>query len=179
MAKVAPAPDFDGVGVTAPTASVQSLRRKSTLDRYAGLTDIKKDECRTFHPLSQLNTRHALLATGIVCTLLMLLVGVPYAVNERRTDANPMLQTATRDRRGLGIFHPRPKLPRDRADPSAWRLSPAFPALASAYTRHGNWCGLHSRGRIDTRHHFDRVAHVWDQPNPVPCCFKRASLRHR
>ena len=34
--------------------------------------------------------------TLVVCTLLMLLVGVPYAVNERMTDANPMLQTAIR-----------------------------------------------------------------------------------
>ena len=36
--------------------------------------------------------------TLVVCTLLMLLVAVPYAANERMTDANPVLQTAMRGR---------------------------------------------------------------------------------
>jgi hypothetical protein len=98
MAKVAVAPvtDFEGVVVTPPSASVPSLRRQSTLDRFAGLPEFKRDEAHTFRALGQPHTRHALLATVIVCTLLVLLVSVPYAVNERMADANPVLQTAMR-----------------------------------------------------------------------------------
>jgi hypothetical protein len=80
------------------TASVQSLRRPSTLARYAGLPEIKKDEARTFRPLGQPRIRQALLATIVVCALLMVLVGVPYAANERVVNAPPVAQTA---RRGL------------------------------------------------------------------------------
>ena len=91
MAKVAPAPDFDGVTLTAPAASLPSLRRQSTRARYADLPEIKKDESRTFRPLGQPRTRQALLATIVVCALLMVLVGVPYAANERVVNANPVL----------------------------------------------------------------------------------------
>jgi hypothetical protein len=96
MAKVAPAPDFDGVVVTAPFASVQPLRRQSTLTRFAGLSELKKTEARTFRSLGQPLTRYSLLTTIAVCTALVLLVGVPYAANERTADANPVLQTAMR-----------------------------------------------------------------------------------
>jgi hypothetical protein len=102
MAKVAvapaPAPDFDGVVVMNPIASVSSSssRRKSTKPRFDRLSDAEKNEAHTFRPLGQLLTPHSLLATIVVCTLLMLLIGVPYAVNERTADANPVLQTAMR-----------------------------------------------------------------------------------
>ena len=97
---VAPAPveppDFDGVVVTAPTASPPLVRRQSTWDRYAGLPEFKKNECRTFRSLGQLHTLYSLLATIVVCALLVLLVGVPYAANERMADASPVLQPAMR-----------------------------------------------------------------------------------
>jgi hypothetical protein len=95
-AKVAPAPDFDGVVVTAPTATVPTLRRQSTLPRYAGLPEFKKTEARTFRSLGQPLTRYSLLTTIVMCTLLVLLVGVPYAANERMANENKVLQTAMR-----------------------------------------------------------------------------------
>jgi hypothetical protein len=66
------------------------------LPRYAGQPEIKKNESRTFRPLGQLLTLYSFLATLVVCTLIVLLVGVPYAANGRVTDANPVLQTAMR-----------------------------------------------------------------------------------
>ena len=54
---------------------------------YLGLlnfwqADAQKTEARTFRSLGQPRTRHLLLSTLVVCTLLVLLVGVPYAANE-------------------------------------------------------------------------------------------------
>ena len=66
------------------------------MPRYAGLPEIKKDESRTFRPLGQPRTRQALLATIVVCALLMVLVGVPYAANERVVNASPVMQPAMR-----------------------------------------------------------------------------------
>ena len=101
--KVAPAShelaDFDGFKVPEPTARVSSTvfssRRKSTDPRFQGQSNAKKTEARTFRAFSQLHYFYALLATIVVCTLLMLVVGVPYAANERMADAPPELQTAS------------------------------------------------------------------------------------
>jgi hypothetical protein len=60
------------------------------------LSDTERNLAFTLRALSRPRTYYSLLATLVVCTLLMLLVGVPYAVNERMTDASPMLQTAIR-----------------------------------------------------------------------------------
>ncbi len=85
---VAPAPieppDFEGVVVTAPTASAPFAEHMGSV-----LPEFKKNECRTFRALGQLHTLSSLLATIVVCALLMLLVGVPYAANERMADASP------------------------------------------------------------------------------------------
>jgi hypothetical protein len=115
MAKVAPvpverqgeAPQFVGIVAAKATLTVSPsrrflrrmsspLRRKSTEPRFQGQSDVKKNEARTFRALSQLHYFYALLATIVVCTLLMLVVGVPYAANERMADAPPGLQTAIR-----------------------------------------------------------------------------------
>ena len=104
MAKVAPvpvdlpgaAPQFDGVVTAEAATGVLSSRRKSTEPRFDGLSDAEKNEARTFRALGQPHTRYSLLATIVVCTLLVLLVGVLYAANERMADANPVLQTAMR-----------------------------------------------------------------------------------
>jgi hypothetical protein len=44
--------------------------------------------------------------TPVVCTLLQLIAGAPYAVNERAADATPALRTALRGRSPSG-FDPR------------------------------------------------------------------------
>jgi hypothetical protein len=98
MAKVVPAPvepsiilQFDGV---APART--SRRRQSTSSRFEGLSQDEKHQALAFRALVQPRTRYSLLATLVVCALLVLLVGVPYALNERMADANPVLQTAMR-----------------------------------------------------------------------------------
>ena len=104
MAQVAPAPaegteDATFVQVMPDgeaTARVSSSRRKSLKPRFDGLSDAEKSLAFTLRALGQPITNFSLLTTLIVCTLLTLLVGVPYAANERVTDANPMLQTAVR-----------------------------------------------------------------------------------
>jgi hypothetical protein len=72
----------------------RSARRLGT--RFKQLSGTERQLAFALRALSQPRTRYSLLATLVVCTLLMLLVGVPYALNERMADANPMLQTATR-----------------------------------------------------------------------------------
>ena len=136
--KVAPAShelaDFDGVKDPEQTARVSSTvfssRRKSTEPRFQGQSNAKKTEARTFRALSQLHYYHALLATIVVCTLLMLVVGVSYAANERTADANPVLQTAIRGlivgNRDLGLIHTRPDVPCERTGDRPRRLSPAL-----------------------------------------------------
>jgi hypothetical protein len=42
-----------------------------------------------FRPLRRPRTRYSLLSTLLVCTLLQLLVGVPYGANERAADSSP------------------------------------------------------------------------------------------
>jgi hypothetical protein len=74
----------------------KSARRLSTVSRCENLSDTERHLAFTLRALGQPRTYYSLLATLVVCTLLMLLVGVPYAANERRTDANPVLQTAIR-----------------------------------------------------------------------------------
>jgi hypothetical protein len=98
MAKVVPAPvepsiilQFDGV---APSRT--SRRRQSTSSRFEGLSQDEKHQALAFRALVQPRTRYSLLATLVVCALLVLLVGVPYAVNELMAGASPMLQTAMR-----------------------------------------------------------------------------------
>ena len=97
--KVAPVPQvpqFDDVTAPGPLARVpSSLRRESTRLRFEGMSDARKKEAFTFRPLVRPRTRYSLLATLVVCMLLILLVGVPYAANERMA-ANPVLQTAIR-----------------------------------------------------------------------------------
>ena len=66
------------------------------MSRFKKLSDTERSLAFALRALSQPRTRYSLLATLVVCTLLMLLVGVPYAVNERITDASPVLQTAVR-----------------------------------------------------------------------------------
>jgi hypothetical protein len=60
------------------------------------LSDPERHLAFTLRPLGQPRTYYSLLTTLVVCTLLMLLVAVPSAVNERMNDASPMLQTAIR-----------------------------------------------------------------------------------
>ena len=84
--KVAPAiqefPDFDGCKVSELTTRVSSSRRQSTEPQFQGQADAQKTEARTFRSLGQPRTRHLLLSTLVVCTLLVLLVGVSHAANE-------------------------------------------------------------------------------------------------
>ncbi len=87
---------FDGALAAEATTRVSSSRRKSTKPRFDGLSDAKKTEARTFRAVGQLHYYHALLATIVMCTLIVLLVGVPYVANERTADANQVLQTAMR-----------------------------------------------------------------------------------
>jgi hypothetical protein len=83
--------------VPAGAGSVErSVRRQSTVSRSQKLPDSERHLAFTLRALSQPRTRYSLLTTLFLCTLLMLLVGVPYAMNERLNDASPMLQTAIR-----------------------------------------------------------------------------------
>ena len=103
MAQVAPAP-AEGIEdaeflpvVPAGTSSVEGpVRRQGTVSRFTKLSDTDRQLAFALRALGQPRTRYSLLTTLVVCTLLMLLVGVPYAVNERMNNANPMLQTAIR-----------------------------------------------------------------------------------
>jgi hypothetical protein len=67
-----------------------------------------------------------------MCTLIVLLVGVPYVANERTADANPVLQTAIRGpivgNRDLGLIHTRLDVPCERTGDRPRRLSPALPS---------------------------------------------------
>jgi hypothetical protein len=74
----------------------RSARRQSTVSRFKKLSDAEKHLAFALRALSQPRTRNSLVSTLVVCTLLMLLVGVPYAVNERVVNAHPVLQTAMR-----------------------------------------------------------------------------------
>jgi hypothetical protein len=103
MAQVAPAlakraEDAAFVQVVPAGASCaeRPARRPSTVSRFKTLSDTERHLAFAVRALSQPRTRYSLLTTLVVCTLLNLLVGVPYAVNERMTDASPMLQTAIR-----------------------------------------------------------------------------------
>jgi hypothetical protein len=60
------------------------------------LSDTERHLAFALRALKKPRTRYSLLTTLVVSTLLMLLVVVPYAANERMTDANPMVQTAIR-----------------------------------------------------------------------------------
>jgi hypothetical protein len=66
------------------------------MSRFKKLSDTERNLAFALRALGQPCTRYSLLATLVVCTLLMLLVALPYAVNERMNDANPVLQTAIR-----------------------------------------------------------------------------------
>jgi hypothetical protein len=103
MAQVAPAPaegteDAELLPVVPAGASSveRPVRRQSTMSRFKKLSDTERNLAFTLRALGQPRTRYSLLATLVVCTLLMLLVAAPYAVNERMNDARPVLQTAVR-----------------------------------------------------------------------------------
>jgi hypothetical protein len=68
------------------------------VSRFKKLSDTERHLAFALRALSKprARTSYSLLATLVVCILLMLLVGAPYAANERMTDANPMLQIAIR-----------------------------------------------------------------------------------
>ncbi len=106
VAQVAPAPaegteDAELLPVVPAGASSvdRPVRRQSMMSRFKKLSDTERNLAFALRALGQPRTaatRYSLLATLVVCTLLMLLVAVPYAVNERMNDARPVLQTAIR-----------------------------------------------------------------------------------
>ena len=85
--------------VPAPPAqriNVRPVRRQSTAHRFETQPDAEKTTALTFRALPRPRTRFALPATIVVCTLLQLIVGAPYAANERMADDNSALLKAIR-----------------------------------------------------------------------------------
>jgi hypothetical protein len=79
------------------TSSNKKLsRRQSTTARFVALPLAKKELAFGFRPLIVPRTRSSVLATLVVCTLLQLMVGAPYAANELAAHAYPALRIALR-----------------------------------------------------------------------------------
>ena len=96
---MAPAPaegQIDGDFEPVMPIAARSVRTSSTQSRYEEPADTERDLAYTLRSFVRPHTGYSLLATLVFCTLLVLLVGVPYALNERMADANPVLQTAMR-----------------------------------------------------------------------------------
>jgi hypothetical protein len=86
MARVAPGglpPVLLGPNDDAADFVSQSVRRQSTAPRFQGLPEATKALALGFRPLTKPRTRFSLSATLIVCVLLQVIVGAPYAANER------------------------------------------------------------------------------------------------
>jgi hypothetical protein len=64
--------------------------------RFKKLSHTERHLAFALRALGTPSMGYSLLTTLVVCTLLVLFVGVPYAANERTNDARPMLQTALR-----------------------------------------------------------------------------------
>ncbi len=75
---------------------IQPPRRQSTQSRFARLTPAKQKLAFEFRALPRPCGRYSLLATLASCTLLVLIVGAPYATNERAHYDSPALRTALR-----------------------------------------------------------------------------------
>ena len=92
LLQVAPAPADE------PMARSRALRRATTESRFLALPPEIQGLAFSFRPLISPQIRYyprLAAATLLVCTLLQLIVGVPYAANER-ADVVPALRTALR-----------------------------------------------------------------------------------
>ncbi len=74
----------------------RSLRRQRTASRFHGLALEIRALAFEFRPFRRPQARFSVAATLLVCTLLQLLVGAPYAANERAADSTPTLRAALR-----------------------------------------------------------------------------------
>jgi hypothetical protein len=74
----------------------RSSRRQSTASRFQGLALEIQALAFEFRPFRRPRTRFSVAATLLVCTLLQLLVGAPYAANERAADTTPTFRAALR-----------------------------------------------------------------------------------
>jgi hypothetical protein len=75
--------------------SRRSLRRQSTAPRFQRMAQSAQALSFVFRPFRRPRTRHSVLATLLVCTVLQLLVSVPYGANERAANGSA-LHTALR-----------------------------------------------------------------------------------
>jgi hypothetical protein len=94
---VSPVDRNDKILQNVPTPLDQpNMRRQSTASRFKNFGEIAKGLAFSFRPFPSPRTPHSVLASLVVCTLLQLIVGAPYAVNEMAAEASPATRVAMR-----------------------------------------------------------------------------------
>ena len=95
---VVPADFLPASAKTSPAeGAADPPRRKSTAaSHFRGLPQATKELAFGFRPLVSPRHRTSALAIMFVCTLLQLIVGAPYAANERAVDSSPALRSVLR-----------------------------------------------------------------------------------